>query len=183
MRSRKTNICRASTLGLLLACSTPKVTVATPDQTPDKQFILQQVTLEERQNGRITWTGTAKRMDGDLSSNDVQDAILTHQPQNPGEMVFVLHSPRGHLALDEGYSTFEEVEIHDTKGGILYAGFVRFDEKSDIITAAGPIKFVAQNIVAHAVSGVVSMKDGSMEIAGPVTGVYTPPPRSPSQKF
>ncbi len=145
-------------------------------ETPARQFVFDGVHIEEQSGGKLLWSGTAARADGDLSKAVVKDVVITtpHREERNG---YKIYAPRGELAFDAGQATFEDVRIVDAAGGTLEAGRARYEEAAERIVADGPLRFTAQDLTAHAVSAVVLLAEDRVDIAGPVEGVVRRPAR------
>lgn len=160
-------------VGVLAAtamCSTQVEPTIPAEQVPERQFILEGVRLEERRDGRVLWVGTGKRSDGDLSVSEVTDLVLVRKPQEANEVELKIFSPQGHLAFDEGKAVLDSVRIEDQAGRTMHAGQAHYDEKAGTLSGDGPISFITPSMQAHARTAVVWLKEGTVEIRGPVDG-------------
>ncbi len=164
------------TLAVLASCNrTPPS--ATPElDLPARQFILEGLRLEERREGKLLWTGTARRADGDLASTEVEDITLVRPATEPGARSVTITAPKGTMQLDAGTARFSDVRVVDAQGGVLTATAAAYDGKAQRLDVAGPLEFHAQGLSASATSAVVQLDAGSMSIAGPVVGRFVKPP-------
>jgi hypothetical protein len=144
-------------------------------EVPERQFVFERVTMEERRGERVLWTGIGRRADGDLESAWVEDVELRCAGEGGPSQEYLVRSPKAHLAFDEGTAIFEDVRIDDRAGGTLVAGRATYDEELGTIVADGPIHYTARGLTAHAKSAVVFLDSERVEIQGPVTGVYLRP--------
>jgi len=143
-------------------------------ETPSRQFVFEGVRMEQRTQGKLEWTTLARRADGDLDSTLAVDIFMTHHAPDGGAVDYEVRSPRGTLDLAGRKATFESVRITDPTGGVLTAGTALYDGAADRLAMAGPLEFVARGLIAHAASGEMQIKDGTMTINGPVQGSYDP---------
>ncbi|HET6346460.1 MAG TPA: hypothetical protein VFH51_16120 [Myxococcota bacterium] len=161
---------RSVLLLALLSCSRATPPPARSDETPERQFILEGLRLEERRDGRVLWTGTGRRGDGDLSVSDVTDLVLVRKPQNPNEMEITLRAPRGHLAFDAGQATFDAVRVAEPGGSLLTATRAHYDEGQGTLVGTGPIRYTTASMRLDATGAIVSLRDGTVSVEGPVSG-------------
>jgi hypothetical protein len=156
-------------LSLWAACQ-PAPAPPTAGETPERQFILSHLQLEERRDGRVLWQGTGTRGDGDLSVSDVTDLVLVRKPQTPSETEITIHAVSGHLAFDAGTAHFTEPRVSEPSGGVLTATTADYDEARGELVADGPLAFNSPTAHVLGTRGVVRVREGSMEIIGPVSG-------------
>lgn len=149
--------------------------VAPAVEEPNRVFIFENVEIEQRGDGRTVWSGTAKRADGDLDDLDVRDVELTVVTGNPNARQYLMRSPSGHLAPKTGEATFAQVRVTDEHGGRIDAGKARYVEKQARIVADGPVLFSSQGLEAHATSGTMNLREGTVEIVGPIIGRFVAP--------
>jgi len=144
-------------------------------ETPERQFVFEGMQMEERRGERVLWTGTGERADGDMSSAWVENLEIEYagQPGKAGDVL--VKAPRALLEFDAGLATFEQVVIEDDAGGTLHAGRARYEEEHAHILAEGPLEFSARGMTAHATSAVILLDEGTVNIKGPVRGVYVRP--------
>lgn len=166
-----TSIAIVLTLPVDWGCD-PNRGVKRAEETPSRQFILTGVSLEERRDGQILWTGTAERADGETSSSDVSGVILKRLPQEPAGATYTVRAPTGVLELGDGKATFHDARITDEAGATLLAGVAHYDEDSKTILADGPMRFMARGLDAHAKSGVLHLDTGVVDVKGPVHGRF-----------
>jgi len=143
-----------------------------PVETPEQSFVFDQLSIEERRDGRKIWSGTAAHATGDLSSTQVTDVKLhctTHGAQ-PREYDFF--APRAQLELDDGNATFEEVRVVDAHGATLNASLARYTEQTETVSATGPLVFTATGLTARATSAFIRLESGEVVIEGPVEGRF-----------
>jgi hypothetical protein len=143
------------------------------EETPERQFILENLRLEERRDGRVLWQGTGKRGDGDLSVSDLTDLVLVRKPQEMGETEFTVRAPLGHMAFDDGQANFVTPRVSEPGGGVLTAHAATYEEKTGELTAEGPLNFTTPSMVVHAASGIFWLRDGRFDAQGPVVGRFT----------
>lgn len=157
---------------VLVACDDP---VPEAVETPEHQFVFEGMQIEERRGERVLWTGTGARADGDMSSAWVQNLELQYagQPDKAGDVV--VKAPRAFLEFDDGLATFEDVLIEDDAGGTLTATRARYEEEHAHILVDGPLEFSARGMTAHAQSALVLLDEGTVNIEGPVSGLYVRP--------
>jgi len=152
--------------------------VNTPDKIgiPERQFVFERIHLEERRGERVLWKGTGRRADGDLNEADVEDIELQCAGKGKRAGDFVIRSPRAHLFFDQGVATFQDVHITDEAGGILEAGEAQYEQEKGQIVASGPLTFAIHGLETAADRAVILIDEGTVDIAGPVRGVYIRPP-------
>lgn len=162
----------------MLACQREKP-AAPAGEVPGRQFILENLRLEERRDGRVLWLGTGKRGDGDLSVSDVTDLVLVRKPQEPNEREFTVAAPAGHLAFDDGKASFVAPRVTEPGGSALTASAADYDEKAGQLVAAGPIEFTTPTLVVHAQGAIFWLREGRLEAQGPVVGRLEKPIPTP----
>jgi hypothetical protein len=155
------------------ACNDNEV-VSAPT-TPGRQFVFENLQIQERKAGKMVWQGTARRADGDLSDADVQDVKLRCIANDGDGRPYDVFAPRAQLALDRGQATFEAVRIVDAQGVTLEASRADYDSAKGTIAASGPLTFTARGLAAHAQSATVSLATGRVDITGPVEGRFQKP--------
>ena len=158
---------------LQAACNDEQV--ASAPSTPGRQFVFENLQIEERKAGKLIWHGTARRADGDLSDADVQDVKLRCIANNGDGKPYDVTAPRAQLALDRGQATFESVRIVDAQGVTLEAGRADYDEAKSTLVASSPLTFTARGFAAHATSATVMLDTGQVDITGPVEGRFQKP--------
>lgn len=166
----------ALTLAALSTACSDRVSPGQAVETPERQFTLFGVRIEERKGDRLLWSGKAKRADGDLSDTDLTTVVLTRMPQDQGQPLYTMYAPRATLSFKDQTGVFDEVRVVDPKGAELRAGTAEYDEKKGRILLRGPLHFTAKGLKAEASSGVVRLDDGSMIIDGPVRGRFRAEP-------
>ncbi len=149
----------------MCACTTPPATT----EVPAKQFVARGLRLQEVQAGRVIWTGTIARADGDLRQTEVHDIEIRGEPE-PGGRRLQLFAPRGFLDFDAGVATFERVRLVDDAGGVLTADTAYYDSHTKTIDARGPIEIAARGLNVTATSGVIDLATGTISLRGPIKG-------------
>ena len=104
---------------------------------------------------------------------------VTRTPQNPGELPITVLSEIAHLALESGEAKFSKVVITDPMGRVLRAGDAEYRESEQVITAKGPMSFVADGFKVTGTNSSVNLESGQLLIAGPIEGSFTPKRRRP----
>jgi len=143
-------------------------------ETPRKQFTAEAVTIEEMRDGRVVWSGKAKRADGDLRNTRVWDVELTRHPETPDDPPILFQAPTGNLAFDDGEATFEKVQIKTADGAVIRAESAHYFEKGSRVVAEGPLRLQSKGMTAHAARGMVYLREGRIDLEGPVIGRYDP---------
>jgi hypothetical protein len=156
----------------LVACDDP---IPNRVETPEHQFVFENMQIEERRGDKVLWSGTGKTADGDMSAAWVEGLEIQYAAANPEVGNLLIKSPRAYLEFDAGEATFEEVVIEDESGGTLEAGRAQYEEKRASVLAEGPLAFSARGLTAHATSAEVLLEEGTVNITGPVHGVYIRP--------
>ena len=155
---------------ILMACIQAAPEAHAPLQVPERQFILNDMRMEERRDGQVVWITRGKRSDGDLSACDVNDLVMIRKPQNLGDVEITIKSPHGHLEFDAGLAVLEDSELRDPSGRQVRGGLAHYDEKQGTLQADGPIYFTTPTMQAHATTALFHLKEGTAEINGPVEG-------------
>lgn len=166
----------ATLVGIALAapCASCDDEPAVAPETPAKQFVLEDVRIDDKHEDGSTWQGTAKRADGDLSSHALTEPHLVITTADAPPRRWEVRAPRGTVSFDDRRGTFDEVVITDEAGGVLTAGRAVIEGSEERIVAEGPLHFVTPELSLRAPRGTVSMRDGTAHIEGPVIGRYRP---------
>jgi len=147
--------------------------------TPGKQFIFQGVRVEERRGNGLAWEATAARADGDVANADATGVKIRHFPEGAkaGRVVDIT-APRGQLAFDEQKAVLEDVRIvSQSDAAVVTSSVAHYDGKAEKVALDGPLALTAPGLTATAPRGEVFLKDGRMDIEGPVVGRYDRPPK------
>lgn len=157
---------------LLLGACRPAPALPQAEQTPDKQFILQTLSFEQRRDGQLLWRGRASRGSGDLTVSDVDGLELERIPQTPSEMALHISSDTAHLALADGQAHFSPVLAFDDSGRRLVGQYADYNEATATLHAEGPIVVTAPNATLHATAATLCIQSGSLVLDGPITGRF-----------
>ena len=163
-----------------LACPDPQTPGLQPNiRTPARQFIMNTVTIEERREGILLWRGKGARATGDFETTTLQEVHLTRLPQSLNEATFTLISPEADLLLSTGEATFSDALLIDPTGRTVKAGRAHYSEDQGTIKAQGPLELQAAGLQILGTQSRVDLGTGTINIEGPINGVFTPPRKSP----
>lgn len=161
-------------LAYLNASCSNGVTADTAATTPDKQFVLRNLHIEQRRDGKILWSGIAQSSDGDLSVNDVQDLTLNY-PTDSGTTI-TLTATQAHLDFEQGEAWFEPLHLADAQGAHLAGSQGRYQDASNILSADGPIVCkIPQQLDVTGTQAQVDLKEQILILDGPIVGRWYPP--------
>lgn len=144
------------------------------DETPEREFILETLTFEERRDGRLLWQGHAKRGAGDLAISDVDGLELVRTPQTPTEAPLHIVADKAHLALAQGQAHFTPVLAYDDSGRRLVGTSADYDEALGTLHADGPITVTSPRAKLTASAATLVIEAGSLMLDGPITGRIEP---------
>lgn len=152
-----------------LACNEPPGETGT---TPEKQFTLHGVHIDEKRADGTRWQGTAVTSAGDLAVNDLTDAELT--VTTPEARRYIVRSPTGTFDFDKDVGTFEDTKVTDEGGGIVHGGRAHYEGNAHVIRGEGPTRFLTPDMRTTAQSSTIHLDTGSVDLVGPVMGRYDP---------
>lgn len=175
--SRRINRWLVRHLGLVALCAAA-LTCSTgeappPVETPQRQFVLERVRIDERLPSGARWSGIAERAEGDLSATDVSKADVTFTTAD-GSRRYHVRAPAGTLTFDDQLATFRDVKLTADTGGVLEAPAGRYEGAEGKIRLEGPLRFAAEEVTARASSATVDVETGVVRVEGPVVGRYVP---------
>lgn len=151
--------------------------VAPATATPEKQFIFQGVRVEERRDDGLAWQATAERAAGDLANADATGVKIRHFPEgaSAGHVVDIT-APRGKLAFDEQKAVLDDVRIvSPSDSAVVTSTVAHYDGKAEKVALDGPLALTAPGLTMTAPRGEVFLKDGHLDVEGPVVGRYDRP--------
>jgi hypothetical protein len=140
--------------------------------TPEKQFVLHGVHIDEKRADGTRWEGTAETSAGDLAINDFTNAALN--VTTPEQRKYLVRSPTGTFDFDKDVGTFEETKVTDEGGGIVHGGRAHYDGAAHLIHGEGPTRFLTPDMRTTAASSTIHLDTGTVDVVGPVMGRYDP---------
>ncbi len=162
-------MCALSLLFAAAACNEPRQETAA---TPEKQFVLHGVHIDEKRADGTRYEGTAKTSEGDLTVNDLTDAELL--VTTPAARKYLVRSPTGTFDFDKDVGTFEDTKVTDEGGGTVHGGRTRYDGAAKLIVGDGPTRFLTPDMRTTAAGSTIHLDTGTVDVVGPVMGRYDP---------
>ena len=157
-----------------LGCPTPSSKPTASSPISRQQFILHEITIDERRAGKALWFGTGATATGNFNKSNIANLRLTRYTQTQTETEFTLTSPIAELTLDKGIAKFKNPTITTADGKYLKASTTDYNENRKLIIAQGPIIFKVQGFQVLGTKAKLNLEKSKITITGPIQGKFMP---------